>query len=373
MKKFHRLTGRALRAFACCALTLALGLPCAAESQTQQVPELLEPVGVKMDTVAAYIGQTSKIAVYEAEVAPRVEELYFTVDGTVEDVHIIIGDKVKTGDVLIALDQKALQEQMEDLLEQVERHNKSGEYDEALAMMDLTILETELRALMSQNPRNDEAIALKKLDIEQKKLDMQLSAQLFALGSERLQAQIDSVEADMVDTELCAPFDGTIIFGQQLERMSRVGAYDPVLYIADDGDLKIRTEYIPNALTENAHALYILVGDKRYDVTPVPMENKEYISRILSGETVMSEFEIIDPDESIVAGAYAVLCIETQYFENVLLVPSNAIYADSAGKYVYVVKDGERERVSVKTGVTTDWETQILEGIEEGAIVYVKD
>lgn len=370
MKKFQKITGRALRALGCCALTLALGLPCAC---AQEVPELLEPVGVKMDTVAAYIGETKKIAVYEAEIAPKIEELYFTVDGTVAEVNVIIGQQVKAGDVLITLDQEELEEQLEDVREQIAHHERNAEYDDALAKLDLAMLETELRALMEQNPRNDQAIALKQLDIEQKQLDMKLSAELFALGSERLQAQVDSIMEDMADAELCAPFDGVVVFGKQLQRKSSVGAYEPVLYIADENELKVRTEYIPNTATENVHALYALVGGNRYDVTPVPIDDKEYISRVLSGETVMSEFEVLVPDDTIVSGAYAVLCIETQYVEDALLVPSNAIYSDGGGKYVYVVKNGERERVSVRTGFVTDWETQILEGIEEGAVVYVKD
>ena len=56
-----------------------------------------------------------------------------------------------------------------------------------------------------------------------------------------------------------------------------------------------------------------------------------------------------------------------------LLIPANALFRDSSGKYVYVYEaDGEtRVRRSVETGVTTDWQVQITDGLEEGEIVYV--
>ena len=54
-------------------------------------------------------------------------------------------------------------------------------------------------------------------------------------------------------------------------------------------------------------------------------------------------------------------------------MPSGAVMNDSGGKYVYVDEDGSRVRRTVRAGVSTDGLVQIIEGLEEGEAVYVKD
>ena len=73
------------------------------------------------------------------------------------------------------------------------------------------------------------------------------------------------------------------------------------------------------------------------------------------------------------AGDYAAVCLVSKSVPDALLIPANALFRDSSGKYVYVYEaDGEtRVRRSVETGVTTDWQVQITDGLEEGEIVYV--
>ena len=61
------------------------------------------------------------------------------------------------------------------------------------------------------------------------------------------------------------------------------------------------------------------------------------------------------------------------YKEGVLTIPINALYRDGSGQYVYKQTDGARVRCNVKAGMTTDTKAEIVEGLEEGDMVYVKD
>ena len=54
-------------------------------------------------------------------------------------------------------------------------------------------------------------------------------------------------------------------------------------------------------------------------------------------------------------------------------IPSNAVYSNGINRYVYVIENGQRIHRDVKTGKTNLSETEILEGLEEGEHVYVKD
>jgi len=87
----------------------------------------------------------------------------------------------------------------------------------------------------------------------------------------------------------------------------------------------------------------------------------------------MSEFSVVGMDENVTAGMYAAVCAELDYVADALLIPGNALYSDATGDYVYLMEEGVRVRRDVKTGVETKWLVQILEGIEEGDVVYVKE
>ena len=53
--------------------------------------------------------------------------------------------------------------------------------------------------------------------------------------------------------------------------------------------------------------------------------------------------------------------------------PANALFADGLTRYVYVMNDGVRQRRNVEIGVITDWEVQIISGLQEGEWVYVEE
>ena len=58
--------------------------------------------------------------------------------------------------------------------------------------------------------------------------------------------------------------------------------------------------------------------------------------------------------------------------ENVLLVPNSAIKSDRIGKYVEVVKDNKIEKRYIKTGISNDEFTEVLEGLNEGEIIIIR-
>ena len=109
------------------------------------------------------------------------------------------------------------------------------------------------------------------------------------------------------------------------------------------------------------------------DDNEIEIDMKEYVSLVLSGEEVRSQFALKDPHAALQAGQFAMVCIVTRKADQALLIPSNSLYSDSTGKYVYLIENGKRVRQNVKVGIATDWETQITEGLEEGAVIYVKE
>lgn len=371
MKMTHRKPNRALRMLcACLALLLTA---CAGFAEMQEIPELLEPAGLKMDTATAYIGEISEILSYDGAIVPYVEPVYFTVGGVVDEIHVIVGQEVKTGDPLISLDNEAQSERIETLQAEIELLSTNIAYAEALAEIDRAILETELQALLIQSPDDGDAIALKELQMEEFDVNLALESDLRNLELTRLQDELTSLQIQSERKVLTAPFDGVVSFLSNIEVTSYVNAYTPVMYIADDSRMTIETELLSETDIQKAHDLWALIGPERYEIAHRQMDLQEFYSQVLAGEAVMTQFDILNPDDTLSTGLYAAVCLERNYVPDALLVPTNAVYGTGDDAYVYMIEDGRRVRQPVTRGVSTDWLTQIREGLEEGAIVYVKE
>ena len=92
-------------------LLAALCLLCAA-CQTDPAPELLEPVGVQIQTTAVQRGDISDLAVYEAVTRPVTALCGFASPGQVDQVLVDRGDQVQAGDVLAVLNTDLLQQEL---------------------------------------------------------------------------------------------------------------------------------------------------------------------------------------------------------------------------------------------------------------------
>lgn len=360
-----------MKKWICGLVCLLLCAPCAL---AQEAPELMEPVGVQLNAAEARRGEISKIAVHPASVVPYVEEFFFEQEGVIDTVHVIMGQQVRKGDPLITLDTEAEAERIQTLQRELEQLRTNGAYEDELSQLDLAILNTELRALTQHKPVDENAVMLKKLDIEEKKLDIELAARLRNLQLEQMTSELEILQAEVARNVLYAPFDGRVVYmSAQWQHGNYVSAFTPLIYLADDTQLFVESDYISNSTLGFAHKVYAHIGDRTYALTATPVDEKEYLAKVLAGEKLMRRFTIDEPDEALASGQYAAICVETDYQPDALLVPSNSLYVADRTRYVYVMQDGVRVRRDVKVGVATDWYTQITEGLEEGELVYVME
>lgn len=347
---------------------------CARNAEPAPEIELLEPVGVELDSATAYIGDLSQITTYDSAVTPEVEELYMTVDGTVEKVYVTLGDVVKKGDVLLQLDESDTQEAYDRLAEQIEYAQTVNDYDNRMAQIDIDLLKNELRAMQAQ-PVSEEVnrqIELKQVEIEQAELNLRQTRERQQLSLQTQQKDLDALGEKLGKNLLIAPCDGRVVYAMTVREGDWLAAYKPVAYIADETRLYLSGESISASLSGSASEMYALIDGRRYEITPRELDREDYIALVLSSGEVPACFDF-EADEQVEAGMYAAVCLVSKARENVLLIPTNALLRGSGGRYVYVIgENGERTRRSVKTGASTAWLTEITEGLEEGEVVYVK-
>lgn len=354
-------------------LLLAVCIAAGCTPSLAEAPALLEPAGVELDYAAVQVMDLYTVTPYTGGVIPYTEDLSFSVDGAVETVHVSLGSTVKAGDALITLDEEALIEEAEELEQNLEYMRRINANAVESARIDIQIAQLRLDE-MKKNGASDAEIIRAQSGIDMMELKLRQSMEEQQIGIAGMEKELAALREKIGQNVLTAPYDGVIVSIASLREESAVAAYDPVIRIADESRIKISCEYISQNTIKTAHEIYALVGGEKYALEYIPMDMDEYLSAIFSDAPLTTEFGFVQEPSELSCGEFAVVCVVTGYVPDALVIPCNALYIDSAGRYVYKLgEDGQRSRVSVHTGSTNSLYFQITEGLEEGDLVYVKE
>lgn len=337
----------------------------------EEIPELLEPVGIQMDTVEVTKDSVYQVAVYEGQIVPYVEQLQFAVDGILEQLHVHIGDTVTQGQVLATLNEEQIQEQMNALESEMYYLRTLGSYTDQQLKKEIRIAQVELERLEAMGAPAYEC-ELAQLQVTKMETKLEQNQESRALQLRELQRQWNGLDSTLGNNQIVAPFDGVVVSVSDLSAGDRILAYTTVLCVADESRLRIQTDYVEAPWVESAAKILVKLGTQELDVVYEPMDSDEYTEKKLRGETVYSYFTF-DGESGVDSGAYVLLMLYSNYKENVLTVPAGALYRSGGSQYVYKIIDGERVRCDVKVGMITETRVEILEGLQEGDEVYVKN
>lgn len=339
----------------------------------ESVPELLEPAGIELDYAQAQKMDLYTVTPYAASVVPYTEDLSFAVDGVVEQTHVSLGSSVKAGDKLITLNEEALLEQEAELKEQISYTRKIHIYANEMAQIDIQIAQVKLDE-MKDSGADEAAIIQAQANIDMMELKLRQAKEEQALSVKKMESELEKITEQIGQNVLLAPFDGVIVSIADLREEYGVTAYEPVIRIADESHMLILSDYISQNTIKGAHEIYALIGDQKHAVEYVPIDMDEYLQTIFAEATLKTKFEFAAEHAEVCCGDYASVCTVTGFVEDALVIPCNALYSDSAGRYVYRLDgEGQRERVNVHTGSSNMLYIQITEGLEEGDLVYVKE
>ena len=353
------------------AVIFAVGLTGCAKVQTS-VPELLEPVGVQMDVQNVQTGDIFDVTVYEGEMVPYVEEIAFGTDGVLEEMQVTVGDTVKKGDVLAVLDVEDSREQAKKLEEEVSDIATQGEFNDKLADSDIEIAKLELQ-MMRERYATEQECRVKEIEIQQLMAKKSQSQQLSELEIREKNRLLEGLYEILDNNTITAPCDGRVLHVEVTQKGDAVQTGTPVIYIADESRLTLKTDYVSEQVFSGADRVTAKIGEKEYSVSYVPYEGDDYFAMVLSGTDLWTRFQVEDTAGELEAGQFGVVMVYRIYHEDVVKVPANAIYKDGSTNYVYVIEDGQRMRRDVTVGFMTDAHAEIKEGLVEGDTVYVRE
>lgn len=185
-----------------------------------------------------------------------------------------------------------------------------------------------------------------------------------------LKSDIELIKAQVDRTEIRAPFNGTIGL-RQVSKGSYITPATPITTLQDINPVKIDFS-IPER-----YAQRVQPGDDVF--FEVEGQDGTFKGTIYASEpkieantrTLQLRARSDNADGRLLPGAFADIELVFEEIPGALTVPALAIIPELGGKKVYVVQDGKAMPRPVETGIRTDENVQVIDGLQPQDTVIV--
>ena len=259
-------------------------------------------------------------------------DLAFETSGKIVKINFIEGTRVKKGELLAKINDRPLQAQLERLLAQ----RKLSEE-----------MEFRQRSLLNKD-------AISKESYDQIVTELQTNA-----------ADINLIKARISETELRAPFDGTIGL-RYLSEGSYATSSTKIARLIKTSPLKIEFS-IPEKYASEIKIGYPVTfkidgSDEIYNASVYAVDPKIDIET----RTIVLRALYPNKNEELKSGRYAGVTLELSHIENTVAIPTESIIPEMDGEKVFIYKRGKAQSVNVITGLRTESKIQITSGLKFG-------
>jgi len=342
----------------------------------QEIPELLTPVGVNLDTEPVKRGDLSIGVAYEAVVMPTTHEVYFTVDGRIKDIIAYRGKYVEEGEALIELDQTTVLTQIEKLEDELEKLAAEAEYEDRIADLNILYAEIEVQEARDKFGEGSQNWQLKNLELQNLTQKKRQAQETREVTRTKIEKQIEELRTTASEQILYAPCAGHFYLPDSITEGSYISSGKTVAYVVDSSDLKlvVQNEGVSNAALDNG-SCYGWINGERWELTYEPLTSEEKSAYVMAKKVAPTYFAIEGNwRDTIEAGMNGAVLGEIRREKDVLYVLAASILSDSDGHFVYVINDeSAREKRYVTVGLSNGIQTEIKEGLTEGEMVYVEE
>lgn len=375
--KVHGWKERTLPAVLAAALLLCPLTGCGDSGAAAEAPELIEPVGVDVDTATVKKMDLSGVESYQGQIIPEIKDLYFVNSGNIGEMKVSPGDKVKKGQLLATLTSvdanvKKLQEQIKEKQAENKDANEISKCDIEKLREEVLQLEKQVKAAKGEKQKKGlrKQVKEKQEDIKLAKLRLTQQKENQALEIKQIREDISDAKKQTKESKLISPVNGEIISTAGGSGYMVQGG-TTAIRIANMDKPRIQTEFIGDSVLGGASSYLATVNGKQYRVKK---EEQEFTSlEIEMGQKPPNSCFDFEDNVKLNVGDTATIDFYSDMAKDALVVPSNAVFRDKQDAYVYLMNGNVKKRTSVTTGTVTDAYTQLLTGVKEGDVVYVQD
>jgi RND family efflux transporter MFP subunit len=281
------------------------------------------------------------------------------VNGRIAELPVDIGDQVKKGDLLCALDDRDLQTERSSRLAEIEGARlQLGQAQRNYERSKQLYADTLVSQEVFQDTETAYALAKNALEIAQKALSR--------------------VEDQLSKTRIVAPFDCTVLtrpvsIGQAVSGSGGFNSGTEIMSVAN------LSHMIVNAQLNQADVIRLKIGQKvSVQVEAVPgLKLSGTVERIAPQATIKNSMKgfatkvrLDEVDPRVRPGMTANMTIPIASAENVLAIPIAAVFTEQGERYAFVKNSGDRfEMRPIEIGVTDFSFAQVVKGLKAGEIV----
>jgi membrane fusion protein, multidrug efflux system len=259
-------------------------------------------------------------------------DLAFETSGKIVGINFTEGTRVKKGDILAKINDRPLQAQLEKLVAQLKMAEAK---------------EFRQRSLLDKDAISQESYDQVQTDVQS------------------LKADINLIKARISETELKAPFDGTLGL-RGVSEGSYVTSSTKIVKLVKISPIKVEfsiNEKYSSEIKIGYPVKFTIDGnDKTFDAAVYAIDPK------INEDTRVIMLRAIYPnkDEELRSGKYTHVVLQLSKIENTIAIPTEALIPEMEGEKVFIYKKGKAQSVSVKTGLRTEAKIQITDGLKFG-------
>ena len=262
-------------------------------------------------------------------------EIVSEIAGKISSIHFEEGSRVTAGQLLLKIDDSELLAERQRALYRVQL----AELDEA----------------RQEQLLDDGVIARESYDVALGELNV-------------LQAELQLIDAQLLKTEIRAPFDGVIGLrwvspGSYLSSQTKIASLndlDPVKL-----DFMVPEKYSSLMKVGDPISFAVEGFDRLFRGTVYAVEP----SIDAATRSLRVRARCPNPKGALVPGAFANVELVLRSVADALTVPSIAVIPELGGKKVFVYENGAAQPRPVSTGIRSDTEVQITNGLAAGDLV----
>ncbi len=259
-------------------------------------------------------------------------DLRSEVSGKITSIYLREGQSVQEGDLLIKINDSELQAQL----------NRA-----------------EHRLELAEQREGRQAKLLEEGGISQEDYDATLNE------VNVLRSEVNLIEAQIDKTEIRAPFDGKVGLkyvsdGSYISPTTRIASLqniDPVKI-----DFSIPERYYNHVQTGDTIVFNVQTAEQSFKGNIYAIEPA--IDR--DARSVQLRARSDNKDALLLPGSFADIELILESSDNALTVPTIALVPELGGQYVYLYRNGEAVKQEVRTGIRSESQVEILEGISPG-------
>jgi membrane fusion protein (multidrug efflux system) len=259
-------------------------------------------------------------------------DLTFETSGKIVQINFTEGTRVKKGDLLAKVNDKPLQAQ----LEKLEAELKMAEAKEF-----------RQRSLLDKDAISQESYDQVQTDVQ------------------TINADINLIKANISQTELRAPFDGTVGL-RYVSEGSFTNASTKIAKLIKISPIKIEfsiSEKYASEIKIGYPITFTIVGnDKVFSASVYAIDPKID----LDTRTVLLRALYQNKNEELRPGTFASVTLELSKIDNAIAIPTEALIPQMDGEQVFIYKGGKASSVKVNTGLRTESHIQITDGLKIG-------